>query len=193
MTSETKTTPTSDKKQTENEGELSLLGKAFDFVLYVVVVLVILGIAVRWFPRMDALVTAVVIHCISAFMILHVSLSKTQRSHIQKASYHQINYKLFSPFALLFSFIAICYLLNGDGLRPLIFIGSKNASLVDFSIFGIDNVLRVILWDVPEVYGIQAGPITHNTNNLYIATFVFMFRLLIGLSLIKMLILLARK
>ena len=50
----------------------------------------------------------------------------------------------------------------------------------------------MIFWDLPEVYGLAASPITHNVDSLIISTLVFLFRVLIGLSLIKMVILFLR-
>ncbi len=50
----------------------------------------------------------------------------------------------------------------------------------------------MIFRDVPEIHGLAATTITHNTNNLGISTFIFLFRTLIGLSLIKMVMVLVK-
>ena len=170
--------------------KMGLVGKVMDFVFYILVALMILAISLMWLPRREALITATVMFIIASVVIVYVSLSSTQKKRIKFAPYHQINYKIFSPFALVFSFAVICYLLN-DAQTGL-FVGSKNASLVDFSIFAVDNILRVVFWDLPEIYGISATRITHNVDNLPISTLVFLFRTLIGLSLIRMMILLLR-
>ena len=169
---------------------MKFVGKALDFLLYAVMVMAILSVAVFWLPPLEALVTAGVIFILASGMIIYVSLSSIQKNLIKEAPYHQKNYKIFSPFALILSFAAICYLLNG--VEPQFFTGSNNASIVDFSMFTIDNIIRVIFWDVPEIYGLSATRITHNVDNPAIATFVFLFRTLIGLSLIKMVILFLR-
>ena len=170
--------------------KMGLVGKVLDFVFYILVALMILAISLLWLPPREALITAVVMFVIAAIVIVYVSLSSTQKKRIKFAPYHQINYKIFSPFALVFSFAVICYLLND--VQADLFVGSKNASLLDFSVFAIDNILRVIFWDLPEIYGISATRITHNVDNLPISTLVFLFRTLIGLSLIRMMILLLR-
>lgn len=166
------------------------VGKAFDFAFYLAVAVVILATSLLWLPPREALVTATAMFVISAGLILYVSFSGSQKKRIQRAPYHRINYKIFSPFALVLSFVAICYLLND--VEPAFFVGSKNASVIDFSMFAADNVLRVVFWDLPEIYGLAASGITHNTAAPAIATLVFVFRALIGLSLIRMLILLLR-
>lgn len=170
--------------------KMGLVGKVMDFIFYILVALMILAIAVVWLPAREALITAVVMFVIAAMVILYVSFSSTQKKRIKFAPYHQINYKIFSPFALVFSFAVICYLLNDS--QAGLFIGSKNASLLDFSVFAVDNIFRVIFWDLPEIYGLSATRITHNVDHLPISTLVFLFRTLIGLSLIRMLILLLR-
>jgi hypothetical protein len=169
---------------------MKLVGKTFDFLLYAVIIMAILSVAIFGLPYLEAMVTSVVIFIISSAMIVHVSISSFQRDLIKEAPYHQINYKIFSPFALIISFASICYLLNG--VEPQYFVGSKNASIIDFSMFTVDNIIRVVFWDVPEIYGIAATSITHNTDNLGISSFIFLFRTLIGLSLIKMLMVLLR-
>ena len=169
---------------------MKLVGKTFDFLLYAVIIMAILSVAIFGLPYLEALVTASVIFLLSSAMIVYVSISSFQKDLIKDAPYHQINYKIFSPFALIISFASICYLLNGTA--PQYFVGSQNASIVDFSMFTVDNIIRVIFWDVPEIYGLAATKITHNTNNLGISTFIFLFRTLIGLSLIKMVMVLVR-
>ena len=182
--------PAEEGPQTIRSRQVRLIGKIFDFLFYAIIVVCMLAVALLWLPRWEALVTATVIFLISAGMIIHVSFSSVQKELIHEAPYHEINYKIFSPFALVFSFAVICYLLNG--FQPRFFIGTTDASIVDFSIFAIDNIIRVIFWDLPEVYGLAASPITHNVDSLIIATLVFLFRLLIGLSLIKMVVLFLR-
>ena len=49
---------------------------------------------------------------------------------------------------------------------------------------------RTIGVALSEIYGLSATRITHNVNNLGIATLIFMFRALIGLSLLWLLSLL---
>ena len=169
---------------------MKLVGKTFDFLLYAVIIMAILSVAIFGLPYLEALVTASVIFLLSSAMIVHVSISSFQKNLIKEAPYHQINYKIFSPFALIISFASICYLLNG--IAPQYFVGSHNASIVDFSMFTVDNIIRVIFWDVPEIYGLAATKITHNTSNLGISTFIFLFRTLIGLSLIKMVMVLVK-
>ncbi len=178
------------KKTAPRSNGKGLVGKAFDFAFFGAVVVVMLTVSLLWLPRWEALVTATVIFVISAGMIVFVSLSSSQQQLIRKAPYEQINYKIFSPFALVLSFVAICYLLNL--VQPNLFVGSRNASIVDFSVFAFDNILRVIFWDVPEIYGLSATSITHNMEYLWISTLIFLFRALIGLSLIKMVIVLLR-
>ncbi len=182
--------PNVQRERVERGRQVRLIGKVFDFIFYAVIVVCMLAVALFWLPKWEALVTAAVIFLISAGMIIHVSFSSSQRQRIHEAPYHEINYKIFSPFALVFSFATICYLLNG--FQPRFFHGTTNASIVDFSVFAIDNIFRVIFWDVPEIYGLSATPITHNVDSLLISTFVFLFRALIGLSLIKMVILFLR-
>jgi hypothetical protein len=182
--------PNGDAQQVTRSRQVRLLGKIFDFLFYAIIVVCMLAVALLWLPKWEALVTATVIFLISAGMIVHVSFSSVQKELIHEAPYHEINYKIFSPFALVFSFAVICYLLNG--FQPKFFIGTTEASIVDFSIFAIDNIIRVIFWDLPEVYGLAASPITHNVDSLTISTLVFLFRLLIGLSLIKMVVLFLR-
>ena len=167
-----------------------LIGKIIDFLFYTVIVLLILSVPTLWLPRTEALVAAIVIFCISAGTIIHVSFSSSQVKIIKKSPYHQINYKLFSPFALVLSFPLICYLLNG--IEPRLFVGSSDASIFDFSAFAVDNIIRVVFWDIPEIYGISATAISHNVDNLMISSFIFLFRTLIGLSLLKMLLLYLR-
>jgi hypothetical protein len=174
-------------ERVERGRQVRLIGKVFDFMFYAIIVVCMLAVALFWLPKWEALVTAAVIFLISAVMIIYVSFSSSQKRRIHEAPYHEINYKLFSPFALVFSFATICYLLNG--FQPQFFVNTTNASIVDFSVFAVDNIFRVIFWDVPEIYGLSATPITHNVDSLLISTFVFLFRALIGLSLIKMVIL----
>jgi hypothetical protein len=178
------------REQVERGRRVRLLGKVFDFLFHAVITVSLLAVALFWLPAREALVAAAVIFLISAGMIVHVSFSSSQKERIHEAPYHEINTKLFSPVALVFSFAAICYLLNG--FQPQLFLGTTNASILDFSVFAVDNILRVVFWDLPEIYGLSATPITHNVDSLPIATFVFLFRALIGLSLIKMLILFLR-
>lgn len=178
------------KKKTKQSNGKGLVSKAFDFAFFGAVVVIMLTVSLLWLPRWEALVTATVIFVISAGMIVFVSFSSSQQQLIRKAPYEQINYKIFSPFALVFSFVAICYLLNL--VQPNLFVGSRNASIIDFSVFAFDNILRVIFWDVPEIYGLSATSITHNMEYLWISTLIFLFRALIGLSLIKMVIVLLR-
>ena len=166
------------------------IGKIIDFLLYTVIVLLILSVATLWLPNVEALVAAIVIFCISAGTIIRVSFSSSQLKMIRSSSYYQINYKLFSPFALVISFPVICYLLNG--IEPQFFIGSNGASIVDFLAFGFDNIIRVVFWDIPEIFGLSATGISHNVDNLVISTFILLFRTLIGLSLLKMLLLYLR-
>ena len=167
-----------------------LIGKIIDFLFYTIIVLLILSVPALWLPRTEALVAAIVIFCISAGTIIHVSFSSAQVKIIKKSPYHQINYKLFSPFALVLSFPLICYFLNG--IEPRLFVGSSDASIFDFSAFAVDNIIRVVFWDIPEIYGISATAISHNVDNLMISSFIFLFRTLIGLSLLKMLLLYLR-
>ncbi len=167
-----------------------LIGKFVDFLLYTVIVLLILSVSTLWLSSVEALVAATVIFCISAGTIIHVSISSSQFKIIKSSSYYQINHKLFSPFALVISFPVICYLLNG--LEPHLFIGSSGASIVDFSAFALDNIIRVVFWDIPEIYGLSATGISHNVDNLMISSFIMLFRTLIGLSLLKMLLLYLR-
>ena len=172
------------KKRSKNP--TTRIGKIVDFLSYLVVVLLILTASTLWLTREEALAAAVVIFIISSGMIVFVSFSSSQKKMITEAPYHKVNYKIFSPFALVLSFAVICYQLNG--IQPQFFVGNANASMVDFSVFTIDNILRVILWDLPEVYGLSASRITHNVDNFLISTFILLFRTLIGLSLIRMLI-----
>ncbi len=166
------------------------IGKIIDFLLYTIIVLLILSVATLWLSSVEALVAAIVIFCLSAGTIIHVSFSSSQLKMIKSSSYYQINYKLFSPFALVISFPVICYLLNG--IEPQFFIGSSGASIVDFLAFGFDNIIRVVFWDIPEIFGLSATGISHNVDNLVISTFILLFRTLIGLSLLKMLLLYLR-
>ena len=182
--------PNGQRKQPTRGKRVRWIGKIFDFLFYAIIVVCMLAVALLWLPKWEALVTATVIFLIAAGMIVHVSFSSVQKELIHEAPYHEINYKIFSPFALVFSFAVICYLLNG--FQPRFFIGTIDASIAEFSIFAIDNIIRVIFWDLPEVYGLAASPITHNVDSLIIATLVFLFRLLIGLSLIKMVVLFLR-
>ena len=182
--------PNGERNQAGSGKQAGLIRKIFDFLFYAIIVVCMLTVALLWLPKWEALVTATVIFLISAGMIVHVSFSSSQRQTIHEAPYHEINYKIFSPFALVFSFAVICYLLNG--FQPKFFIGTIDASIAEFSIFAIDNIIRVIFWDLPEVYGLAASPITHNVDSLIISTLVFLFRVLIGLSLIKMVILFLR-
>ncbi len=182
--------PKVQRERVKRGRQVRLIGKVFDFTFYAIIVVCMLAVALFWLPKWEALVTAAVIFLISAGMIIHVSFSSSQKQRIHEAPYHEINYKLFSPFALVFSFATICYLLNG--FQPQFFVNTTNASIVDFSVFAVDNIFRVIFWDVPEIYGLSATPITHNVDSLLISTFVFLFRALIGLSLIKMVILFLR-
>ena len=165
-------------------------GKIIDFCFYTVIVLLILSVATLWLSSVEALVASFVIFCISAGTIIHVSISSSQVKIIRTSPYHQINYKIFSPFALVLSFPVICYILNG--IEPRYFIGSSDASIVDFSAFAFDNIIRVVLWDIPEIYGISATGISHNVDTLLISSFNLLFRTLIGLSLFKMLLLFLR-
>ncbi len=167
-----------------------LTGKIIDFCLYTVIVLLILSVAILWLSSVEGLVAAFVIFCFSAATIIHVSLFSSQFKLVKASPYHQINYKIFSPFALVLSFPVICYILNG--IEPQFFIGSSDASIIDFSAFAFDNIIRVVLWDIPEIYGLSATAITHNVDNLLISSFILMFRTLIGLSLFKMLLLFLR-
>lgn len=182
--------PNGERKQPEQGKPVRWIGKIFDFLFYAIIVVCMLTVSLLWLPEWEALVTATVIFLIAAGMIVHVSFSSVQKELIHEAPYHEINYKIFSPFALVFSFAVICYLLNG--FQPKFFSGTTDASIVDFSIFAIDNIIRVIFWDLPEVYGLAASPITHNVDSLIISTLVFLFRVLIGLSLIKMVVLFLR-
>lgn len=182
--------PNGGRKQPTPGKRVRWIGKIFDFLFYAIIVVCMLAVALLWLPKWEALVTAAVIFLIAAGMIVHVSFSSVQKELIHEAPYHEINYKIFSPFALVFSFAVICYLLNG--FQPQFFSGTTDASIVDFSIFAIDNIIRVIFWDLPEVYGLAASPITHNVDSLIISTLVFLFRVLIGLSLIKMVVLFLR-
>jgi cell division protein FtsL len=76
-----------------------LIGKVFDFLFYAIIVVAMLAVALFWLPKLEALVTAAVIFLISAGMIIHVSFSSVQKQMIHEAPYHEINYKIFSPFA----------------------------------------------------------------------------------------------
>ena len=167
-----------------------LVGKVIDFLSYTVIVLLILSVATLWLSGENALVPAIVIFCFSAATILQVSLSSSEVKTIKASPFQQVNYKLFSPFALVISFPIICYLLNG--IEPQLFVGSREASIIDFSAFAFDNIIRTVLWDIPEIYGLSATPITHNVDNLMISSFILAFRTLIGLSLLKMLLLYLR-
>ena len=164
--------------------------KVVSFAFYSIAVLLILAGALIYLPQRQALFTAAAVFLMAACVIVHISLSSKQKNRIKFAPYHQISFKVFSPFALLFSFVVICYLLNLT--EPTLFVGSKKATLADFSVFAFDNILRVVFWDVPEIYGLSATRITHNVDNLMISTLVFLFRALIGLSLIRMVVVLLR-
>ena len=167
-----------------------LVGKVIDFICYTIIVLLILSVATLWLSSENALVPAMVIFCFSAATILHVSFSSNEVKSIHASSFHQVNYKLFSPFALVITFPIICYLLNG--IEPQLFVGSAEASIIDFSAFAFDNIVRTVFWDIPEIYGLSATSITHNADNLLISSFILVFRTLIGLSLLKMLLLYLR-
>ena len=58
-------------------------------------------------------------------------------------------------------------------------------SVLDVVWFCLDNIYRVLLLDMLEVYGLAFTDVTHNTDNLFISSLVFLFRTVLGFSLFR--------
>ncbi|BBM82146.1 hypothetical protein [Candidatus Uabimicrobium amorphum] len=86
-------------------------------------------------------------------------------------------------------FVLLCKNLAADGY----FIYPKDATLWHWIFYGIDNTIRVVLMDIPEIYNIKYSKIYHNAEMFWASTLIFTYRLTLSIGLIKILVLTYKK
>ena len=62
-----------------------------------------------------------------------------------------------------------------------------DVSWLDWLAFGTDNFLRVVLMDIPEVYGIQISRLSHNTEQIVFSSIILAFRIVLAAFVLRIL------
>lgn len=170
---------------------MSLLRKLFDFVVYAMAILAIMIPPIVWLPITISLVITSCLFVVSCYFTIRSVVSPKTKQMVEMARYMDIKHTIFEPVVVVISFCCLSFLLNQ--VNDDLFINMEPGSVVDVIWFCLDNIYKVLLLDFLEVYGLAFTEVTHNTENLFIATLVFLFRTVLGFSLFRAIYLFIKK
>lgn len=170
---------------------MSFLRKLLDFSIYVVAILAILVPPILWLPMTIALVITSCIFVVSCYFTIVSVVSPKTKQFVEMARYIEVKHTIFEPVVVVISFCSLCYLLNQ--LDSSMFVNMEQSSVRDVIWFCLDNIYKVLLLDFMEVYGFAVTEVTHNSENLFISSLVFLFRTVLGFSLFRAIYLFIKK
>ncbi len=91
---------------------------------------------------------------------------------------------MLGPIVYFFSFVLLSrglWLLRGPALFQ---VGSELPSMTSWILYGFDHLIRVILFDFPEAFGISLSGIEHE-KTFWISLLVFTFRFTLSIAALK--------